>query len=628
MCLAAWLASLAAAIGSSILPHSAEDQVKAAGAIFEGVVASVESSKSPFGVITTRAVIQVSHTYKGRAPQGVELRYRGGVVDGEAQFDGGSPVLVVGQQRLFFVTRQRDGTLTTLYGAVGSVPLPGLQRMAFAPGSMSEDWRQRLLRLTAAGVLAGDDITDRAVTLELSSLSHFDAPAAAPVKLQASSQATNLFSGADGLSSRFLQPDRAEPIPVFIDADYLPQGLTREQGLQAVLTALAAWADASSLRFHFAGFESFGMAAGNITLSDGALRIQLHDHYGLITGGGETLGRGGSRWSIKNLESAGWTLGGNVQGNDFHKSVSGWVVIQHASESMRNVTNLTEVLCHEIGHALSLGHSSNDQNETNPGLTEALMYYMAHAAGRGAALRAYDTNVISQAYPRGNTAPYCHERVMHVVTSPDPLPPDANTLRLVGYDLQHQSATLSTTGETSLTGAFSFSNSSARFVPARFTNGPLLDPAGNSYYDMFFYRFTDGINSSPYAMVKVIALQPDSYKQGIPDAWRTTYFGSPNPNVPGRRADQDFDQDGFTNLEEYRLGSDPTSAASNLRASLVDPSHLTWNATPYALYEIYSSSNLEDWELSAAVVSDTSAPAVPLPESGHSNRFYRIEKVR
>src|SRR5262245_30780694 len=40
------------------------------------------------------------------------------------------------------------------------------------------------------------------------------------------STATNLLVDALGIPARFVAPDRGEPIPVLVDADYLPAGIT------------------------------------------------------------------------------------------------------------------------------------------------------------------------------------------------------------------------------------------------------------------------------------------------------------------------------------------------------------------------------------------------------------------
>ena len=87
-----------------------------------------------------------------------------------------------------------------------------------------------------------------------------------------------------------------------------------------------------------------------------------------------------------------------------------------------------------------------------------------------------------------------------------------------------------------------------------------------AHYDDIYARYSDGVNASPYARILVISFSPDSYSEGIPDAWRSTYFGSIDPSAgPNRHANDDFDGDGYSNLQEYLLGSDPTDRTSNLR---------------------------------------------------------------
>jgi len=57
-----------------------------------------------------------------------------------------------------------------------------------------------------------------------------------------------------------------------------------------------------------------------------------------------------------------------------------------------------------------------------------------------------------------------------------------------------------------------------------------------------------------------LSQSPDSDHDGLPDAWERLHFGSIAPQ-PG----EDPDGDGFTTLEEYRLGTSPTQAATTLR---------------------------------------------------------------
>ncbi len=60
-----------------------------------------------------------------------------------------------------------------------------------------------------------------------------------------------------------------------------------------------------------------------------------------------------------------------------------------------------ELLAHELGHTLGLGHSSENPSETNTTLRDALMYYRLHNDGRGASLRSDDLAAIHALYTVG-----------------------------------------------------------------------------------------------------------------------------------------------------------------------------------------------------------------------------------
>jgi len=293
------------------------------------------------------------------------------------------------------------------------------------------------------------------------------------------------------------------------------------------------------------------------------------------------------------------------------------------------------VLCHEVGHVLSMAHSSIDPNETNTVLREAIMYYQAHADGRGATLGSYDPPVIQQAYPQTNTPPYCYSRVMDVVTHPAGPPdvPGINEIELRGYDLQSLNLTLAVTNLTASNGTFSVSGSLVRFTPAGWINARRADPAGTSFYDQMFARYSDGTNASPFVSVRVISFLPDSFpdtgSDGLPDGWMTNYFGNPDPAVGiNHGANDDFDGDGFTNLQEFILGSDPTLADSNLRITSFDLNALHFQAKPYEQYEVYGSTNLLTWRRAINPVVPTAAPAVATRyTNGSARQFFRVQKM-
>jgi hypothetical protein len=185
-----------------------------------------------------------------------------------------------------------------------------------------------------------------------------------------------------------------------------------------------------------------------------------------------------------------------------------------------------------------------------------------------------------------------------------------------------------------MNGYFLLTGNKLKFIPAGFFGGARLDPAGNSFYDRIAIRFSDGTHASPYAVVRVLSFNPDSYPSptgdGIPDTWMTSYFGSPNPAAGANRgANQDFDGDGLSNFLEYQLRTDPTDGASRLRIASFGLNSLQWEAKPYELYEIYTSTNLSNWVLRLSPVVPTTAMgnATSFRQEGAALEFFRIEKV-
>jgi len=620
------------ALASMVLPLATDDQLRLSEAVCRGTVTGVESYRDPAdGLIYSRATLQVDETFKGKFPPLVTLVHHGGELDGMSQMDGFNPQFKVGEERLLFLSRRADGRLFATQGGASALKLRRGQA-GFDPNS--ESLLRELRAKSQQGRMPGSDVTDQAAS------SASSAPATAgPIASGPLSSVTGLLLDGNLLAPRFLLPDRGEPIPYLVDADTLPAGMTLDQALGAVRQAFAAWAAVTSLRFTFEGLQSFQMSSAVMTNQDGKIRIQLHDAHHYLTPlngfGPNTLGVGGRFAFIVILPFANWSMGGNVNGNEFNQSSSGFVVLQHTNVAMQVLSTFAEVLCHEVGHVLSMAHSSENPNETNTVLREAIMYYRAHADGRGATLGSYDPPVIEQAYPQTNTPPYCYSRVMDVVThffgSPDI--PGINEVQLRGYDLQSPNLTLAVTNVTANHGTFSVFGSLVKYSTPENVSGSRSDPAGTGFYDRMFARYSDGPNASPFVSVRVISFLNDSYpdtgSDGIPDDWMVTYFGDPDPALGiNSGADDDFDGDGFTNLQEFILGSDPTLAESNLRITSFDLKALQFQAKPYELYEVYSSTNLLTWRRAINPVVPTAAPAVAAGyTNGAGRQFLRVLKV-
>lgn len=628
-----WL--VASARSSSFLAETLPEQIDRAAAVARGTVLDGESYRDPEdGRIYTRTRFRIDEALKGTFPEAVQIIHRGGFVDGEGDFDGFAPRFETGGEYLIFLSRRTDGSLYSMNGSASAIRLDDSGNTAIVPKDIGAvDSRKNLLTQVRDYVrthaVEGDDVTDQAAPATISTTAN-------GLKAMESPPVSHVYGMIEdnGVAPRFLQPDRGEPIPYLIDADFLPDGITQQQALEAVEHALAAWTAVTSLQFKFEGITSFGMASPDVPAEDGKLRIQLHDFYNYITGP-TTLGIGGRRYT-SNLMS--WASGGNVAGNEFHQTVKGYVVLKHTDAAMQDLSTFEEVLCHEIGHSLSMAHTSEDPNETDPTLLGSIMYYRAHRDGRGASLGEWDPPVIQQAYPVANTPPYSFDRVMDAISSPQPSgTPGINAIELRGFDLQEDGLTISLNNVSDNgNGTFSLNGNILKFEPAGYfgsNDSQRLDPAESFFYERVLVRFSDGVNASPPALVRVLGFLADTHpsnSDGIPDSWMVQYFGNLDPSAgPNRGANDDFDGDGYTNLQEYRMGSDPTDPDSNLQFSSISTTGIEWRAKPYELYEIQSSTDLDNWTTFRASVPPTDNGVITgFFDAAKPNQFFRVLKIQ
>lgn len=602
---------------SSVLPASEADDVRASLGICRGRVSSVEAFRHPQrGGIFTRVRITVLEAVKGRFPAEITFIQRGGTIGGESESTGTSAVFQIGDERLFHLQRRADGTLDLLRGTASA------ERLSARFSSI-----QKLRRVRE---LASAQVSSTFITGE-------DFGAVTGVQQANSgtpSGATGLLVDGSGIPSRLLPPDRGEPIGYLVDVQALPAGISEAQALTAVAQALAAWTAVTGITFRYDGLQNFGMSAADVAITDERLRIQVHDLFGEITGP-TTLGIGGRSFTnVSNDFAATGGGGGQVNGLECHKTTHCYVVIKHTATSVQTLSTFTETLCHEIGHALGMAHSSENAAEPDATLKQAVMYYQIHADGRGAMLGTYDGPVIQKIHSPTNTPPYSFDRIVPLITAPSAIPatPGINELPLLGYDLQTASSslTLVTTGPLTSVGAatISFTGSTMKLTPAGFFGDNLLDPAGTSFFELKWVRFSDGVNCSPWSRVRVTSIYQDDSADGLPNSWSTTHFGTSTPSAGTlSRATDDKDGDGLTNVTEFILGTSPVNALSRLRSTAFTASTLEFPASPYALYTLESSPDLTAWTrfgnpiVPTATTGSASGDFVP---SALAKRFYRI----
>lgn len=594
----------------TVAPATPDERVQNAIAICHATVLGAESFRSEAdGGIYTRTWLRVNEAFKGKFPATITVIHRGGRVGDEGEVSSDAPKLKAGDERLFLLGQRADGTLFVDNGSSGA---PALARVgAVKTASVSVTDPNAVALLSAARTrypsASGPDLTAQAASLLV--------PLAVP----------GLSTNASGVSRRLTAGDRGEAIEYLVDADALPAGLTQAQALNAVSNAFRAWANVTSLRFTFAGITSFGVAVPNLSTNDGRIRLQLHDTYNYISGS-STLGIGGNSFQLSD------GMGGNVNGNEFFPVTRGYLVMKHTQATLQNLLSFEEVLCHEIGHILSMEHSSESSFEPDgTPLKEAIMYFQAHADGRGAMLGSYDPPVVQQAYPTNNTPPYGYTRMMDIVTQPSGAPniTGINQIELRGYDLQSTNLTVSLVSGTTSSGAFSLQGSTLKFTPSGFFGAARADPSSGSAYDRAFVRFSDGTNSSPYAEVRVLSLladqNPGGASDGLPDDWVAQYFGSASASIS---PSADADSDGVSNLNEFRIGTSPVDAGSVLRFSSSSATGLNWLATAYEVYEVEATTDFTNWFRAGNPVVPTTTNGSFTNFPAATNRlFFRVLRV-
>jgi len=320
------------------------DLARASAAAVRGVVIAVGVRRDPVvDALYTHVHVAVTRAWGFRSrPSTVELKLLGGATDDRALAVGGQPTFTPGEEVLAFLdVRPRDGSLS----------VTGLDRGKWT------------LRHTAsAGPVATRQLHDQADAasdgVPMPDLEALAALTGTTVRLPAEAATTATVGPSTPLAAdaatiagaRWHEADWGAP--VFVDSMSGGHPLFPGGGFGQLLRAIDAWSGPSALRLQpgvLRGPRCFGSSES----ADGRISVSYDDPCDEIADTSPTLAIGGAYYSSADVRVVGAA--------SYWKITKGMVVLDNDRAKFAGLSTgcYEDVLTHEIGHAIGLGHSTS-----------------------------------------------------------------------------------------------------------------------------------------------------------------------------------------------------------------------------------------------------------------------------
>jgi hypothetical protein len=348
----------------------------ASPAIVSGNVLSSAPRRIPGGIVTDTAVA-VDHVYKGDVGgMVVTVTTPGGRIDDDSVVVYGMPSFAVGEDVLLYLQQAPGGDVRPTAFALGAYRVTTAVDGSPLAVQMAPTGETRRLDEVIATVQAMND-PGSAVASEQDT-------AATPISAR--------FTMLGSPPGRWFQPDNGQPVRLALANFDTKLGQAASNAI--IDAALRAWTDvpAADIVLQRAGQASTGPSIAK-GICDGRSVMQFNDPSSEIPALNQCSG----------VLAIGGFCGSDskttVNGTTFQKISEGDLTMADGLGDCLQRKGYEEIVTHEVGHVIGLGHSSEDASELNPELENATMYFLAHLDGRGATLMADDIAGVSFIYP-------------------------------------------------------------------------------------------------------------------------------------------------------------------------------------------------------------------------------------